>query len=537
MSVMQTMQLMMAVKAAIAGIANVGSKATYGILTPTTAGAYVAAFALPAGSAAGDTATISAEAAGIAGFVWGTLPGATAALSQTMAGYQLSAQVYKLAQADIDAGTLSVPYTISTSGSWSIRMTGVVDVDRSVGGVDVVGTYATGTGSGTTNCTLPGVTTALDGDVVRYAFFSDKSSASSTITQPVGFTSGDQPFSVNSGASFTGYMKQLIAGAAGDAVIGYSYPNVSYSWAGVLIALKPVGAPISIALTGTFGAGTVGVPWTGALTFTGAYGASITMDVAAGTMPAWIGTPVIDYTAKTVTYSGTPTTATSISFTPRATPAVGTAATAPQTFAIAAAASSGPAFVQGNSLSQTVANPSVSLAATATAGNQLIATMVCGDYPAPAAPSGWTAVSVGASGYLFIWAYKKISDGTETGIAFPITAKGRTLVITEWRGAKVGTQTTKAVSEGPVSTEAFGPSNSPVSSNAIPFITVGWNYSAASAAFSSPWVQPTPYVYQNMYGGAYAYAPAQGGPASGVVTAATSVSHVFISLNLWIEPA
>jgi phosphodiesterase/alkaline phosphatase D-like protein len=158
--------------------------------------------------------------------------------------------------------------------------------------------------------------------------------------------------------------------------------------------------PVAMTFTGTLPGGTVGVAWTGTLNFAGDYTAPIAISASTGTIPAWMGTPTIDYTAKTVTWSGTPTTAKTESFTPLATDAASQTATGPAQSVVIAAASTNywnPA--------QTSADISTS-GATATRG---------------AAADNWRSVVglVAASGPLCYFEVKvvKVANKTTVGVA------------------------------------------------------------------------------------------------------------------------
>jgi len=107
---------------------------------------------------------------------------------------------------------------------------------------------------------------------------------------------------------------------------------------GVMIAVSGGSGPPTptpMGLTGTLPGGTVGVPYSAALTLTGDFTGPVTIDASSGSIPSW-ATPTVSGT--TVTFAGTPTTAETEAFTARATDSTsGThqIATSPQRIVIA----------------------------------------------------------------------------------------------------------------------------------------------------------------------------------------------------------
>lgn len=69
-------------------------------------------------------------------------------------------------------------------------------------------------------------------------------------------------------------------------------------------------------LTGTLGNGTAGVAYSSTLTLSGYWVPPVTIDASAGVIPSWMSTSV---SGATVTFSGTPPTGGTFTFTPRAT--------------------------------------------------------------------------------------------------------------------------------------------------------------------------------------------------------------------------
>jgi hypothetical protein len=80
-------------------------------------------------------------------------------------------------------------------------------------------------------------------------------------------------------------------------------------------------APVPMTFTGTLPGGTVGVPYSANMTLGGTFTAPVTISAASGTIPAWM---TVTVSGTTVTFAGTPTTAETETFTPRATDSSGT---------------------------------------------------------------------------------------------------------------------------------------------------------------------------------------------------------------------
>lgn len=97
-----------------------------------------------------------------------------------------------------------------------------------------------------------------------------------------------------------------------------------------------IAAAAPMTLTGTLPGGTVGVPYSADLTLGGTFTAPVTMAASSGTLPAWM---TVTVTGTTVNYAGTPTTATSYSWTPHAidSSTVPQSATDPQSVTVSAA--------------------------------------------------------------------------------------------------------------------------------------------------------------------------------------------------------
>lgn len=118
-------------------------------------------------------------------------------------------------------------------------------------------------------------------------------------------------------------MLQIIAYPTADHVNFSVYNNTSASITPGAITLNwSISRSIQpFALTGTLPNATAGTAWSGTLHLAGPYQSPITISAASGTIPAWMGTPTISYTANTVTWAATPTTGNegTYSFTPQAT--------------------------------------------------------------------------------------------------------------------------------------------------------------------------------------------------------------------------
>lgn len=255
MSALLRQQMMLMAQAVAAGITPIGSKATAQTLTFTTGQlSGNATFALPTGCAAGDVVTLTCLSQGVAGFAWVTPTNATVALAaRTLGAYPIVVYTYTLTSADITAGSVTVSCTLTTSGSWSIPVVGVVDVDRGVSAqnIDVVGTFGSGSlVNGSNTCTAPGITTTLDGDLLRYCLFATPIGTSITVTPPTGYTPGDAPFTTNKGFATTGYLKQAADDATGNAVatVSVGFPT-SDSWGMVLLSLRKKATGITLSAT------------------------------------------------------------------------------------------------------------------------------------------------------------------------------------------------------------------------------------------------------------------------------------------------
>lgn len=124
--------------------------------------------------------------------------------------------------------------------------------------------------------------------------------------------------------------------------------------------------------------------------------------------------------------------------------------------------------------------------------------------------------------------FVKIADGTETGITVNMGAgvlcSG---TVSGWSNAKAGTATSGQFVIKSAGT-TFGPSDAPVSPNAIPLMSFAFA-GISTQSFSTPWAVYPAANQLTMF----AQEPAPGAAASGTVSG-PSLSAVWI--NLWIEP-
>jgi hypothetical protein len=298
-------------------------------------------------------------------------------------------------------------------------------------------------------------------------------------------------------------------------------------------------------LTGTLPGGTVGAAYSADLTLGGTYTTPVTIDFSSGSKPAWMTVTV--GTGK-VTFSGTPTTATSYTFTPRATDSSGTPQTATDAQSITiAAAASGPTFVQGVSTpTATITTaPSALFAGAPTSGNRLVASLQCAIGAEPTAtPTGWTAVT---GGYVTRqnqkeYVYSKQSDGTESGIVFALAAANiSTVTISEWNNAKLGTVTsgfTDTITNSAAT--STGTTDAPVSPLAIPLMLIGFHFNPGTLSGYSPWLTTNAIDANTAHAqlAAFAYRAAPNAAVSWSATKSLTQSTAGCTtwVNVWLEP-
>jgi hypothetical protein len=249
-------------------------------------------------------------------------------------------------------------------------------------------------------------------------------------------------------------------------------------------------------LLGTLPAATVGTAWTGTLTYAGDFTGSLSVDASAGTIPAWMGTPTIDTTAKTMTWSATPATGTDAgspyTFTPRLTASGGQVAVGPaQSVAVAAASASKVPVQQVVGLGQTtVGAPTITLNSAPIAGNTLLMLVQnTSTASGTTAPTGWTPVASitgsGVTGRRSL--YQRTADGTEgTAITGPNNSAGyMTVSITEWTGSVTAAFGTAGQSTGGTSSLVVGPFAAP-SASAVPVVALGYMGASPTAPLTWP---------------------------------------------------
>lgn len=438
------------VPAVATGITNVGSLVTEQTLAFSTGQLSGAAtFALPAGCQAGDTVTITCIGTSYSsGFAWQTPLNAIVVVSQRTfaAGYSTAVYARMLVQTDIDAGNIQVPIALTTSGSWSIPVIGIVDADRGVSPsyIDVIGAFGTGSlAIGPNACLVPGVTTTTDGDLLRYVIFATPTSAGATITPPGGYTAGDPPSSANSGSIYTGFALQSVAGATGDQSVGVSPPQTG-TWTGLLIALRPK-APAIILTYALPATATAGVAYSGSITATLVDGATGPVTITATPLPDGVaaGTVVDNGDGSyTLPISGTPTTAQTVSVGIGATNGTQTASA---TQSVVVSAATAKSVVQSAVISFLSPNAIGTFSAPPTAGNMLVVELRATSTAFPSLPvtdtagNVWTALAdtgtaPGSTSSTRMVVLGRISNGTETNVSIPFGSSNMTGVMMEISG-------------------------------------------------------------------------------------------------------
>lgn len=200
------------------------------------------------------------------------------------------------------------------------------------------------------------------------------------------------------------------------------------------------------------------------------------------------------------------------------------------------AAASGPAYVRGGAANGNAASLFVPFSdgGTAAAGDLLTASVQYNSSTQTPSMPGWTPEgSVAIPGGARVLAkFSKTAVGGETGVTFALGAAASCSgAVAEWNGAKAGTFTSGTFISGKTG-GAFGPTDAPVSSKAIPDMAFGLSGNT-TPSISAPW------TIQEYSGGqvtAFADEPAPNGPASGTLTNSYGALNA-AWLNLWIEPA
>jgi hypothetical protein len=299
-------------------------------------------------------------------------------------------------------------------------------------------------------------------------------------------------------------------------------------------------APV-MTLTGTLPGGTVGTAYSADLTLGGTYTTPVTIDFSSGTKPAWMTVTV--GTGK-VTFSGTPTTAETETFTPRATDSSGTpqTATAAQSIVIAAS-SSGPSVVQSRSTTVTggVTSGGLSFTGTPTAGNKLIAgvsVQVFGGGATVATPTGWTFLNSRINDTITQYLFTKVSDGTETGISVTVSKAAHIgISIAEVVGT-FGTVSGKGLNQASGNTSyAVGPSDAPIGAASIPLAFIGSQGFLAGTppTVGSPWTLATSTGTNTNAFLAYRAAPNAAASATLTIQSPTSTVETVQDI-VWLDP-
>lgn len=200
----------------------------------------------------------------------------------------------------------------------------------------------------------------------------------------------------------------------------------------------------------------------------------------------------------------------------------------------AAAASGNPTRVRQGHLTQNTSSLVVPFddGGTATAGNLLVAAVRYNTNTQTPSASGWgspviTQIFAGSTTQAEAL-FTKIADGTETGITVNMGVSALCSgTVSEWSNAKAGTTTSgQFVVRSTGGT--FGPSDAPVSPNAIPLMSFAFA-SNSNWTFASPW---SAYPAANQLT-MFAQEAAPNAAASGTLSG-SSLAAVWI--NLWIEP-
>lgn len=197
---------------------------------------------------------------------------------------------------------------------------------------------------------------------------------------------------------------------------------------------------------------------------------------------------------------------------------------------------SGPAFVQGNinAPSGALTSIGVTLPATATAGNLLVASVMraASTTPPNSVPAGWTLADSNVSRSPMLWVYTKTSDGTETGVTFGFAAGAASAAsITEWSG-KLGT--TANGTQPSANGTTFASPGAPASSTSIPLwlFTGGTTMTSFSISPGTWTTNRKNNGYPNTIG--YSYAPAPNAAVSATASWTPSMQDSWVFL--WIDP-
>lgn len=458
------------------GIVPVGSKATaQNMVFGVGVTSMTAMCALPAGSAAGDTAVLSCNAQNVASFAWAPRVGATVVQASASLGGNgaYAVYAYRLSQADVDAGSVGIPCSITGGGNNTVGTSVVVDGYRSVAAapIDVVGTAAAGTFSTSPQTiTAPGITTTQDGAMLQYAAFAATGSRYASQTPPAGWTVGDVPNPVLQTPVATGYLPQATQGATGNVGVSVTatFGALIGPYAILLLSMRrhdPV-----FRITGTLAAGTVGTPYTGTLTLAGDFVAPVTITG----LPAWM-----TYTigGNTVTLGGTPTTAQTYTFTPVATDANSQVATGAEQTVVVSAASADITPVQVIGLkgdgSKSVTWDASKGWVAPKPGNLLIAMGIASSSGATK-PAGFTDLLTTGASQRAVLVWYKVATGSESSVTMGAFA-GQLMEIS---GAAIPSATNGAqYNYASSKTYVMGPLTPPVAS-CLAIGCAAWNISS-----------------------------------------------------------
>src|SRR5574337_1258447 len=203
------------------------------------------------------------------------------------------------------------------------------------------------------------------------------------------------------------------------------------SISGTLVPLAP------LTFTGTLPDATVGTSWTGVMNFAGDYTGTLSVSAASGTIPAWMGTPTIDYVAKTVTWGPVTPASGDVAtdnFTPQLIDSATQTAVGPAQSVVVSAAPTGPeivqqAYVDGQS------NGTIIFTNQPAVGNIIVAIYASWNYTPPPTATGWTLVDsrggTSAAGY-YAAAYTHTVASGDGKTYNPVNTGSGQLMVAAW---------------------------------------------------------------------------------------------------------
>lgn len=235
--------------------------------------------------------------------------------STTISGQDVMMVGKLLTSSDITAGSVSFVYGGTHGGEYSGLSAAWSGISVAFP-IDVASSASNNTNNAApVTVTASGVTTTVTNDLLLALFGKDNTTNTSPtiFSVPSGWAEVAASNEPNNWSPLLMASKmQSAAGASGSASsVDSVLPG---GWIGLMVALKPYPQPMT--LTGTLPAGTVGVAYSASLTLSGDYVGPVTLSVSSGTLPAWM---TVTVSGSTVTYAGTPTTAETETFTPKAT--------------------------------------------------------------------------------------------------------------------------------------------------------------------------------------------------------------------------